>query len=185
MITKEYTLNIGKKAIVIVLRTSAIAVASLLALFFLAQSIATTTTKIAATRNEFATLTAQYSALDRLGQDHEVLKGVMEKLETMTPTVDTVPAVEDFLTGAAVKTNVLLSFTFASFPTPSATETLEELGITLRVEGGEQSLLAFLKMIENAPYLIAIRDISITFADTEGTLSASATGVAYLKKQDL
>lgn len=183
MTTKDYTLRIGKRAVIVVLRTSAIAVASMLALFFLAQSIANTTAGILAARNEFATLSAQYSALDRLERDHEMLKGAAEKLEAMTPTIDTVPAIEDFLTGAAAKTNVLLSLSFAPFPTQSAAGTLEELGISLRIEGGEQSLLAFLKMIENAPYLIAVRDVSITFADTEGTLVAHATGTAYLKKQ--
>lgn len=183
MIAKEYTLHTGKRAIFIALRTSAIAIASLLALFFLAQGIARVTESIVSARNEFAALTAQYSTLDRSEQDRETLKGVTEKLEEMTPTIDTIPAVEDFLTGAAAKTNVLLSFTFASFPVQNAAGTLEELGVTFRIEGGEQSLLAFLKMIETAPYLIAIRDISMTFTDTGGTLTANASGAVYLKKQ--
>lgn len=184
MIAKEYTLNTGKKTVVLALRTSAIAVASVLALLFLAQSIARSTENIVAARNEFAALTAQYSALDRSEQDYETLKGVAEKLEAMTPTIDTVPAVEDFLTSAAAKTNVLLSVAVASFPSQNTTGTLEELGITLRIEGGEQSLLAFLTMIENAPYFIALRDISMTLTDTGGTITAHATGVVYLKKQD-
>lgn len=184
MSAKEYTLNTGKRTFVLALRTSAIAAAGLLALLFLAQSIASATENIVAARNEFTALTAQYGTLDRSERDYEMLKGVTENLEAITPTIDTVPAVEDFLTGAAAKTNVLLSFAFASFPTQNTTGTLEELSVTFRIEGGEQSLLAFLNMIETAPYLIALRDISLTLTDTGGTLTAHATGVIYLKKQD-
>lgn len=184
MIAKEYTLNTGKRTFVLALRTSAIAVASLLALLFLARGIASSTENIVAARDEFTALSEQYGTLDRSEQDYEALKGVAEKLETMIPTIDTVPAVEDFLTGAAAKTNVLLSIALASFPAQNTTGTLEELGITLRVEGGEQSLLSFFNMIETAPYLIAIRGISMTLTDTGGTLTAHATGVIYLKKQD-
>lgn len=184
MTAKEYTLNIGKRTVILALRTSAISVVSLLALFFLARSIANSTENIVAARNEFAALTAQYGTLDRSEQDHEMLKGVTEKLEAITPTIDTVPAVEDFLMSAAAKTNVLLSVAFASFPNQNTTEALEELGITFRIEGGEQSILSFLTMIENAPYLVAIRGVSLTFTDTGGTLVAHATGAVYLKKQD-
>lgn len=183
MTIKKYSLHTGKRIVVIALRTAIIFAISLLALFFLGRNISSTTENIVAARNEFIALTAQYSALNQAEHDYEMLREVPGKIEALTPSVDTVLAVEDFLTGAAAKTNVLLSISLASFPTQNTIETLEELGIALRIEGGEQELISFLKMIETAPYLISIQNLSTTFGDTGVTLTTQATGIIYLKKQ--
>lgn len=181
MIIKEYTLNTRKKASFLILRISAAATVSFIALFFLAQSIASTTEKIVTARNEFAALTTQYGALDQSERDYETAKGVAEKLGTMLPTSDTVPVVEDFLQGVARKTNTILTLSFDSSPRPSSAEMLSELGLSLRIEGGEQSILAFLNLIENAPYLIAIRGISLQFNPAE-QFTATMPAVVYLKQ---
>ena len=181
MITKEYTLNTRKKAAFLILRISAVAMASSIALFFLARSIAATTEKIVTTRNEFAMLTTQYGALDQSERDYEIAKGVAEKLGTILPTPDTVPVVEDFLQGVARKTNTMLALSFDYSPKPGAAGALDELGLSLQIEGGEQSILAFLDLIENAPYLIAIRGISLHI-NPSGQFTATMPAVVYLKQ---
>jgi hypothetical protein len=181
MITKEYTLNTGKKAAILILRISAAAVVSSIALFFLARNIVATTEKIVTARNEFALLTTQYGALDQSERDYETAKRVAEKLGAMLPTPDAVPVVEDFLQGIARKTNTTLVLSFDYSPHLSAAGTLSELGISLQIEGGEQSILTFLDLIENAPYLIAVRGISLQF-NPSGQFTARMPAVVYLSQ---
>lgn len=181
MITPEYTLPIRKKAVMLAMRVSAVAIVSSLALFFLARNIASTTEKIVTARNEFTALTTQYDALDRSERDRETAKGAADTLAAMLPTPDTVPVVEDFLYSAARKTDTTLILSFDQSPKPSAIETLDELVISLQTEGGEQSLLAFLSLLENAPHFIAVRGISL-HVNAPGQLAARISAVVYLKQ---
>lgn len=181
---KEYSLHAGKKTVILMLKASAVAVMCSIAIVILVRYISATTEKIVGERDEFAAISAQYSALDRSERDWETVKGAREKMEAMLPTIDTVPAVEDFLTGAAAKTNILLSLTFAPLPRPSATGPLEELDVTLRMEGGVGQLLSFFTEVENAPYFIALKNTSLTFEEG-GALRTEASGVIYLKKESL
>ena len=54
----------------------------------------------------------------------------------------------------------------------------------MRVEGNTVSLLEFLRKIESAPYLITVKNISLSFTNAlSGPVSAEMSAAVYLNAQ--
>ncbi|MEK7494046.1 MAG: hypothetical protein AAB630_02715, partial [Patescibacteria group bacterium] len=97
----EYKLHVTRQALLLTLKSFAIAIISMAALIFLAGAIGRTTDNAVRARNDFTALTKKFGAVDQLARDNDSLGGVTEKLEGAIPKMDDLTRVDEYLTAPA------------------------------------------------------------------------------------
>lgn len=180
----EYRLTTTKQALVVILRSFSIAAVSVVALFIIARGVTRTTETVITTRNDFAAFAKKHGMLDQLTRDYESIKDATAQLDGAIPTMDNATVVADYLAATAAQTANTVALRFDSSVKASEGAPLNELGFSMRVEGNTASLLAFLRKIETAPYLITVKSISLSFDNAlTGPVSAQMSAAVYLNSQ--
>ena len=180
----EYRLTTTKQAFIAILRAFGIAIISVVVLFVIARAVTRTTNTIVTTRNDFAAFTKKHGMLDQLARDYELIKDATTQLDGAIPTMDNATVVADYLTATAARTANTVALHFDSSVKASEGTPLNELGFSMRVEGNTASLLEFLRKIESAPYLITVKNISLSFDNAlTGPVSAQMSAAVYLNSQ--
>lgn len=180
----EYRITTTKQALIVILKSFGIAMVSVVALFIIARGITRTTNAVITTRNDFAAFAKKHGMLDQLARDYESIKDATAQLDGAIPTMDNATVVADYLTATAAHTANTVVLRFDSSIKSSEGMPLNELGFSMRVEGNTTSLLAFLRKIETAPYLIPVKNISLSFGNAlTGPVSAQISAIVYLNSQ--
>ena len=180
----EYRLTTTKQAFIAIIRAFGIAIISVVILFAIARAVTRTTNTIVTTRNDFAAFTKKHGMLDQLARDYELIKDATTQLDGAIPTMDNATVVADYLTATAARTANTVALHFDSSVKASEGTPLTELGFSMRVEGNTASLLEFLRKIESAPYLITVKNISLSFDNAlTGPVSAQMSAAVYLNSQ--
>lgn len=178
---KDYKLPVVKKGILLIMKSLGIALVSIVILFFIGRAINAKTLEITKKRNGFAVFTKTYELIDQLKKGNELAKQSKIKLDEALPSVDKLTTVSDYFNSIANKTNNIATI---HFDTTIKTNELEisEIAFSINNTGTFQSLIDLLSAIENAPYFIEIKTISLSFQDNiTGQANASLTGVAHIK----
>ncbi len=180
----EYKLHVTRQALLLTLKSFAIAIISMAALIFLAGAIGRTTDNAVRARNDFTALTKKFGAVDQLARDNDSLGGVTEKLEGAIPTMDDLTRVEEYLTATAARTTNDIALQFSGGAQPSTGDALAELPITIQLSGTQRSLIDFLRALESAPYLTSVKSVSLAFTDSApDAITANISATLFLKTQ--
>ena len=177
----DYKLPVIRKGIILVARSSGIALVSIAILFFIGRAISTKTQQITKKSDEFASFTRKYELIDQLKKGDEFAKQNKTKLDNTLPSADKLTIISDYLNSITNKTSNIASI---HFDTAIKTNELEisEISFSINNIGTFQSLINLLDEIENAPYFIGIKNMSLTFQDgIAGQTNANLAGVAYIK----
>lgn len=177
----DYKLPIIKKGIMLIARSLGVALASIIVLIFVGRAISAQTQEIIKKRGEFSAFTKKYELIDQLKKGDEFAKQNKAKLDNALPSVDNLTAMSDYINSAANKTGNIAT---THFDTTIRTDELEisEISFSINNIGTFQSLTDLLGEIENAPYFMGIKNISLSFQDgIAGQTNAGLTGVAYIK----
>lgn len=178
---RDYAIPIIKKGLVLIVKSAGIALVSVIILFFIGRAISAKTQEIIKTRGDFSAFTKKYELFDQLKKDNGFAEKNKVKLAGALPSADNLTAVSDYLNNIANKTGNIASINFdTAFRTNELS--ISEVSFSINNIGTFQSLTDLLDEIENAPYFMGIKNISLSFQDgIAGQTNASLTGVAYLK----
>lgn len=178
---KDYAIPVIKKGFVLVVKSAGIALVSVVILLFIGRAINAKTEEIIKARSEFSAFTKKYELFDQLKKDSEFAEQNKAKLDNALPSVDHLTMVSDYLNSVASKTSNIATIHFGITVSTNELE-VSEISFSISNIGTFQSLTDLLDEIENAPYFMGIKNISLSFQDgIAGQTSASLTGVAYLK----
>lgn len=185
MILKGYAPHVTKKGLFLALRAFGVALTCVLLLIFFGGKIRATVTEITKARNEIAVFTAKYEQFDRLKKDRDMVQGSLGKLENAVPTADNVTVIVDYINSLGIQTGNIVVARFDA-NTRANEGAYDEIGFSLSVSGTLPSVLNLLSQIEGAPYLIAVKTVSLA-AETSfsRSLTAQLSGVAYLQNESL
>ncbi len=181
-VPKEYALRAAQKGLLLILKSSGIALGCFVLLIFTGNKIHETVARVTTMRGELAAFTAKYEQFDKLKKNHEEIKGSLVKLESIIPSFDNVVIVIDYITSLGIQTENIVTAQFNQNPV-LAEGGNSEIGFSLQVTGTLSSLTALLSKIENAPYLIVVRAVSFTITNpTSSALTAQLSGALYARE---
>lgn len=174
--------HINKKGLLLVARSSGITLLSAALLVFMGIKINSLTAAIMKSHDQRATFTAKFERFDTLKKDAELVAGVTTQINAAIPTMDTMPAVVDYINTLGARTQTTVAVQFDSNARPGGTGALGEVTFALQANGSLPTILDLFKKIENAPYLINIRSVNFSLAD-QGTnqVAAQANGSVYIQ----
>lgn len=177
----DYKLPFVKKGIALIVKSLGIALVSVVILFFIGNRVNNKTLEIIKNRDDFSTFTRRYELLDQLMKDNDFAEKNKAKMTAAIPSFDNLNLVADYLNNSANKTSNIASIHFDA-PARTDEQSLNEVPFSIINTGTTQSLSDLLKEIENAPYFIEIKNISLSFKDGIGEQTdANLTGIVYIK----
>ncbi|OGD31819.1 hypothetical protein A3C91_00125 [Candidatus Azambacteria bacterium RIFCSPHIGHO2_02_FULL_52_12] len=183
MTIKEHLPHVTKRGFLLALRSFGIALTCVILLVFIGGRIHANVTEITKARNEIAAFSAKYEQFDQLKKDRETVQSSLGKLENAIPTADNVTIVVDYINSLGIQTGNIVVARFDS-NTRANEGAFDEIGFSLSVNGTLPSVLNLLSQIESAPYLIAVKTVSLAAeASLSRQLAAQLSGVAYLQNE--
>ena len=160
-----------------------IAVIGLFILLLVANKIEHKANEVVKERGSFAAFAKKFALFDQLKANYDAVQDNIAKLENAVPTLDNITAPVDYINTVAIKTSNIMKIKYGT--SVSANELMfNEFAFTAQLTGNMQTVTNFLKELEKAPYLIEIKNVSLSFEDNslEGKLGAVVTGAIYVQQ---
>lgn len=179
---KEYIPHITRRGVLLVARSSGIALVSAALLVFMGIKINTVTASIVKAHGERSAFTAKFEQFDKLKKDAESVADAMTQLNAVLPTMDTMPAVVDYINTLGARTGTTVAVQFDSNAHAGGTGALDGINFVMQANGQLTSILDLLKKIENAPYLINIKTVGVSLTDpATNQVAIQTTGIVYIQ----
>jgi len=129
-------------------------------------------------RSDLVTRTKTIAQLGVLQKDAEKAKPMMEKMESVLPTMDGISVVKDAYEKIAAEKKVSFNWRFGE-EVKSNGKAPGHISLEMVIQGKTTDIIAFLKQAEQEKYYLTIQSVNITNSGSQAV--GSVTGILYFK----